>query len=403
MSTSTSYPNRSQLSGAKPQWPRNMLDELKIYSIVEKLPVASSGNKINPDALQKIADLAVFNKHKNIYNGENGRPLSYGGVDKTHGAAVYRHIQPPIAGQNATAGSINIAPRSISTENLVFHKYANSTTTELTSCSNLIPHPSFVKENYPHVSGTGNKHSRNKSSGKTLVEENSPYNTIAIVGQNALRMKTRGSFVSPPALNDATKQQGNFLQTITTHAAKSSAMENTHRQYVHIADSSGLSALWMQGANYFSSEKVSVLPVQTRKAQINNAQPLITGDTGRSNKHSTANGIPGNNVNNLLSIKNIAGWNDTGNQKDMGIIFNNLAGQALQPGSMESNRRTPPGWHHTGKDVSGDTRVININLNRPMIENFSISSNNLNDGLNDIKHKVEEVLLEILNSANAIQ
>ncbi len=47
--------------------------------------------------------------------------------------------------------------------------------------------------------------------------------------------------------------------------------------------------------------------------------------------------------------------------------------------------------------------VININLNKPMIENFSINTNNINEGVNDFRHKVEEVLLEILNSANVIQ
>ena len=48
-------------------------------------------------------------------------------------------------------------------------------------------------------------------------------------------------------------------------------------------------------------------------------------------------------------------------------------------------------------------RVININLNRPMIEHFTINTKEVKGGLNDLKHQVEEVLLEILNSANAIQ
>jgi hypothetical protein len=49
------------------------------------------------------------------------------------------------------------------------------------------------------------------------------------------------------------------------------------------------------------------------------------------------------------------------------------------------------------------SKVINININKPMIENLVINTKRENEGLNDFKHKVEEVLLEILNSANAIK
>jgi len=47
-------------------------------------------------------------------------------------------------------------------------------------------------------------------------------------------------------------------------------------------------------------------------------------------------------------------------------------------------------------------KTININLNKPMIESFTIYVKDGKDGINDFKHKVEEVLLEILNSANVI-
>ena len=49
------------------------------------------------------------------------------------------------------------------------------------------------------------------------------------------------------------------------------------------------------------------------------------------------------------------------------------------------------------------SRTIQINLNRAMIENFSIHTSNTKEGLADFKSKVEEVLLEILSNANAIQ
>ncbi len=48
-------------------------------------------------------------------------------------------------------------------------------------------------------------------------------------------------------------------------------------------------------------------------------------------------------------------------------------------------------------------RTVEINLNRAMIENFSIHTSNTKEGLVDFKSKVEEVLLEILSNANAIQ
>jgi len=56
---------------------------------------------------------------------------------------------------------------------------------------------------------------------------------------------------------------------------------------------------------------------------------------------------------------------------------------------------------HSSDGSNGDT--INIHLNRPMIEHFTINAKDVKEGLSDFKHKVEEVLLEILNSANAIQ
>ena len=46
--------------------------------------------------------------------------------------------------------------------------------------------------------------------------------------------------------------------------------------------------------------------------------------------------------------------------------------------------------------------ITNINLNRPMIENFTVNAGGTESGINDLKNQVEEVLLEILNSANAI-
>ena len=43
-----------------------------------------------------------------------------------------------------------------------------------------------------------------------------------------------------------------------------------------------------------------------------------------------------------------------------------------------------------------------INVNKPLIERFVINTNTVNEGLASFKHRVEEVLIEILNSANTI-
>ena len=46
-------------------------------------------------------------------------------------------------------------------------------------------------------------------------------------------------------------------------------------------------------------------------------------------------------------------------------------------------------------------RSVHIHMNRPLIENFSITSKDAGSGIAEFRRKVEEVLLEILNSANA--
>jgi len=52
--------------------------------------------------------------------------------------------------------------------------------------------------------------------------------------------------------------------------------------------------------------------------------------------------------------------------------------------------------HETGK------KAITINLNRPMIEHFTVHVGNSKEGVGELKRAVEEVLLEILNSVNHV-
>jgi hypothetical protein len=61
---------------------------------------------------------------------------------------------------------------------------------------------------------------------------------------------------------------------------------------------------------------------------------------------------------------------------------------------MLRGERTNSSVSDTGK------KAITINLNRPMIEHFTVHVGNSREGVGELKKAVEEVLLEILNSAN---
>lgn len=56
-----------------------------------------------------------------------------------------------------------------------------------------------------------------------------------------------------------------------------------------------------------------------------------------------------------------------------------------------------------GKNANEKHSHISINLNKSLIEHFTINVKDTKEGLIEFKHKVENVLLEILNSANVIQ
>ncbi len=61
---------------------------------------------------------------------------------------------------------------------------------------------------------------------------------------------------------------------------------------------------------------------------------------------------------------------------------------------MLRGERTNSSVSETGK------KAITINLNRPMIEHFTVHVGNSREGVGELRKAVEEVLLEILNSAN---
>ena len=62
-----------------------------------------------------------------------------------------------------------------------------------------------------------------------------------------------------------------------------------------------------------------------------------------------------------------------------------------------------PGRSSGGGFERSQSRQIVINLNKPLIDHFTINVKDTKEGVADLKRKVEEVLLEILNSANVIQ
>ncbi len=67
---------------------------------------------------------------------------------------------------------------------------------------------------------------------------------------------------------------------------------------------------------------------------------------------------------------------------------------------QKSNANTAAHFHSSPVNQAG--KSVTINLNKPMIEHFTINAKEVKEGLNDLKRRVEEILLEILNSANAI-
>lgn len=71
----------------------------------------------------------------------------------------------------------------------------------------------------------------------------------------------------------------------------------------------------------------------------------------------------------------------------------NPAHISFAPGNRRENRYND----------RAESKVINVHINKSLIEHFTINTSSGSTGINEFKTKVEEVLLEILNSANVIQ
>lgn len=64
-----------------------------------------------------------------------------------------------------------------------------------------------------------------------------------------------------------------------------------------------------------------------------------------------------------------------------------------------------PTFSVSGKNENADrenSKVINVNINRSLIGNFTVQTTDAKDGINRLKHEVEQALLEVLNAANSI-
>jgi hypothetical protein len=77
--------------------------------------------------------------------------------------------------------------------------------------------------------------------------------------------------------------------------------------------------------------------------------------------------------------------------------------QTANEGSSSGSFVTIPRTSKPGTDNQrGQNKTVTVNINRPLIEHFSIHTNSMSDTTSTIRHKVEEVLLEILESVNSI-
>lgn len=82
-------------------------------------------------------------------------------------------------------------------------------------------------------------------------------------------------------------------------------------------------------------------------------------------------------------------------RKDVLLSWFNNAKNAI-----DANRE--PGSSKSGGEQSRAVAANVIHFNKALIEHFTIHVNDSKEGVRDLKRKVEEVLLEILNSVNTI-
>ena len=142
------------------------------------------------------------------------------------------------------------------------------------------------------------------------------------------------------------------------------------------------------------------------------AAKIFDGRIGVLNPHGIATIGVGNSMidksekrdkeNKLLKPNKEPAWrlptDDEWNRKtwqDLGLPKKPALKEKIEDGYEMSTHKRNAGVNNSG-------RVINIHLNKPMIENLVINVKDVKDGMTDFRQKVEEVLVEILNTATAI-
>jgi hypothetical protein len=101
----------------------------------------------------------------------------------------------------------------------------------------------------------------------------------------------------------------------------------------------------------------------------------------------------------MLYSAKVFGRLQTDEELDPG--WRNKLGLPSPPANKKQNRKFIQ-EHLPTPVANANGRVITINLNKPLIENFTVNTKDGREGINDFKQKIEETLLEILNSANVI-
>jgi|GEM_PF-4386127 len=79
------------------------------------------------------------------------------------------------------------------------------------------------------------------------------------------------------------------------------------------------------------------------------------------------------------------------------VLFNMLDNASGGVGGKDTHNR-----HRRPQEVQMSERVRSVIINKPLIGHLVINATTMENGIRDLKHKVEEVLLEVLNNANAI-
>ena len=221
--------------------------------------------------------------------------------------------------------------------------------------------------------------------------------TMAIHGPKALdeRQSLYDESVSPYMIERVSKRDwsgrkffGESAESSNTEAAKST-FDPINRTYL---------SEWANQYLHFQPPKEQQLAKMEMRDKIDDIKRIVlfdsvfagryrTEERGRQEITRAQNQYDQRKAPQIFKLPTEDEWDD---------VLRAEKGLSLRGKRTERAQRAEP---KTG-NARGSFRQITINLNRPMIEHFTITTNDSKEGLKDFKHKVEEVLLEILNNVN---